>query len=380
MDGSDRRVRVAGVGGDEAPVREVEGRPPDVGRDRRQQRLAPRRPGHVGREREADHRHRQQAPHPTRPEAGDVDPPAAIVLAQEQARDQEPRQREEQGDAEEATRHQRVVLVVDEDGDERGRAEALEPGPPGVPGRGGLDVPSSGRLRSHVRLHRAAGGPRGEHPRLLPPPPPARTGLWGPVRPLLPFGRDRRRRAARPLPRPPRRVPPHHGERPGRAPRAGRHRGASPAAAAPAGARAPRPDPAHAPVHLRPEPRRRGPAQRLRAAARDHDDDRPPAPRQRAPLRRRRARARRARRPHRDRGLEGRGHDPDARGPRGVRRHRSHRLRGRLLRGPAAARRRGVPARRGPRLPPAPDPRRQRRGRAGIVRALRAARRPGRAS
>ena len=83
-------------------------------------------------ERSRDHRDRdgrqdgrQDAPQPPRIEATEIDPAGLLVLAKQQARDQEPGDHEEDVDAREAAAQARQADVVPEHGEHRDRAQAL---------------------------------------------------------------------------------------------------------------------------------------------------------------------------------------------------------------------------------------------------------------
>ena len=71
---------------------------------------------------------REEAAGPPVPEPLQPDPAVLLPVGQQQARDQVPADHEEDVDAEEATRDPLLVAVVQQDGDDRDRAEAIERG------------------------------------------------------------------------------------------------------------------------------------------------------------------------------------------------------------------------------------------------------------
>jgi hypothetical protein len=72
------------------------------------------------------HRRRRQTPEAASVEAAEAHPAAACVFVEQQPGDQEPRQREEQGDAEKPAGGPRDVRVVRDDGDDRDGAQPIE--------------------------------------------------------------------------------------------------------------------------------------------------------------------------------------------------------------------------------------------------------------
>ena len=77
---------------------------------------------------------------PAGPEPGQGQGAGALVLAQDEGRDEEARQREEQRHAEEAPGQEVGVVVVEEDGGHREPPEGVDGGPPG-----GVALHGSGR-------------------------------------------------------------------------------------------------------------------------------------------------------------------------------------------------------------------------------------------
>lgn len=76
-----------------------------------------------------DHEHdgREQAPHATQPELGEVDGAGLLELGHEQAGDEIAGEDEEDGDAEQAAKRELEVEVIADDGDDGERAQAVEP-------------------------------------------------------------------------------------------------------------------------------------------------------------------------------------------------------------------------------------------------------------
>ena len=72
---------------------------------------------------------REQAPEAARPELEEADPPVmAVVLVEQQRRDEEAAEGEEHVDAEVATGHAPEAVVVEDHGDDGDGTEAVEPG------------------------------------------------------------------------------------------------------------------------------------------------------------------------------------------------------------------------------------------------------------
>ena len=130
-----RALEVREVAEDEEPVLDVEQRGDD---------LAPQLVEHVGEEQDGVDRHHEEhgeergeeAAGPPVPEPLQPDPAVLLPVGQQQARDQVAADHEEHVDAEEATRDPPLVGVVQQDGDDRDRAEAIERG----------DVPETRRV------------------------------------------------------------------------------------------------------------------------------------------------------------------------------------------------------------------------------------------
>ena len=114
------------VGDDQVPVRVVEERTDRVAT--RVREVAAREDCGEDQRREHDENEgRQQPPRAPQPEAAQVDAVAGLPFDQQQRCDQVAAEHEEEVDAEEAAGHPVDAGVVDEDADDRERAEAVEP-------------------------------------------------------------------------------------------------------------------------------------------------------------------------------------------------------------------------------------------------------------
>jgi hypothetical protein len=119
----------------------------DLGEVQRRQHEGRHADGH----RDRDESRREYSPHPARVEGGEADPALPLVLADDQAGDQEARQDEEGIDPDEAAGRPREPEMEQEDGDDRDPAKTLEiAGPRGPEGAG----PSASRPSASERVPR----------------------------------------------------------------------------------------------------------------------------------------------------------------------------------------------------------------------------------
>ena len=119
------RLEVRQAAEDVPPVLEPEQRRADVGAQLGEQGMVEQ---DAERRHDDDHEHdgREQAPHATQPELGEVDGAGLLEFGHEQAGDEIAGEDEEDGDAEQAAKRELEVEVIADDGDDGERAQAVE--------------------------------------------------------------------------------------------------------------------------------------------------------------------------------------------------------------------------------------------------------------